>query len=91
MLAVRPLSAVVGDLRPFDIEPLVTCLVFEELRFLEMGLGVALFEDAGSSREPSLVLEVNLTTWRKINYLHMQTEGLGTADLLSACHIVCMT
>lgn len=61
-MAIRPLSAVVGGLLPFSLEPLVTCVVFEDLRFLEMGLGVALFEDSGSSLEPSLVLEVNLTT-----------------------------
>ena len=61
-MAVGPLSAMVGDLLPFGLEPLVACVVFKDLRCLEMGLGVALFEDSELSLEPSLVLEVNLTT-----------------------------
>ena len=70
-MAIRPLPAVVRGLLPSSFEPLVTCVVFEDLRFLEMGLGVALFEESESSLEPSLVLEVNLTTWRKISYLQL--------------------
>ena len=90
-MGVRPLSVVVGGLCLSGLKPLVTCPGFEDLRFLETGLGVALFEDSRLSLEPKLVLEVNLTTWRKISYLHLQTDGWGAADLLSACHIVYKT
>ena len=72
LVAIPPLSAVIC---PFDFEPLVTGVFFEYLRFLAMGLGVALFEDSILSLEPSLVLEVNRTTWRKISYMHLQTDG----------------
>ena len=90
-MAVRALSLVVGGLHLFDVEPLVTGVVFENVKFLEMGLGVELFDDSGSSPENDLVLEANLTTWRKISYLHLQINGLRAADLLFACHVVCMT
>lgn len=56
-----------------------------------MGLGVALFEDSRLSLEPALVLEVNRTTWRRISYLQLHTEGWKAADFLSGCHIVYMT
>ena len=90
-MAVRPFSAVVVGLHPFDVEPLVTGVLFENVKFLGMGLGVELFDGSGLSLEPDLVLEVNLTTWRKTSYLHLQINGLGAADLLFACHIVYMT
>ena len=90
LVPFRPLSAVAGGLCSFDFEPLVTCAVFEDLMFLDMRLGVALFEDSILSLEPAFVLEVKLTTWRKISYLHLQPDGLGAANLLFACHIVCM-
>ena len=80
-MAVRPLSTVVGGLHPFNIEPLVTGVVFENAKF----------DDSESSLGPGLVLEANRTTWRKISYLHLQIDGLGAADLLFACHIVGMT
>ena len=90
-MAVRPLSAVFGGLHPFNIDPLVTGVVFENVKFLGMGLGVALFDDSGSSLEAGLVLEANLTTWRNISYLHLQIHRSGAANLHFAGHIVCMT
>lgn len=88
LVDVRPLLAVAGGLCSFDFEPLVTCAALEDLRFLDMGLGVALFEDCILSLEPAFVLEVKLTTWRKISCLHLQPDGLGAADLLFACHVI---
>lgn len=85
------MSAVVGGLHPFDVELFVAGVVFENVKFLGMGLGVELFDDSDFSLEPALVLEANLTIWRKISYLHMQINGFGATDLLFACHIVCMT
>lgn len=90
-MAFRPLSAVFGGLHPFDIEPSVTGVVSEYVMFLRMGSGVVLFDDSESSLESGLVLGANLTTWRKISCFHLQIDGLGAADLLFACHIVCMT
>ena len=99
-MAVRPSSLVFGGLHLFDVEPLVIGVVFENVKFLEMGLGVELCGDTGSPLDPDdtgstldadLVLEANLTAWGKISYLHLQINGLVAADLLFACHIVCMT
>ena len=91
LVAVRPLSAVVGGLHPFNIEPLVRGVFFENVNFLGMGLGVVVFDDSEISLEPGLVLEANLTTWRRISYLHLHIDGLGAADLPFACHIICTT
>ena len=74
LMVVRPLAAVVGGLHPFDIEPLVTGVVFEQVKFSGMGLGVVFFEESGLSLEPGLVLEANLTTWRRISYLHLRID-----------------
>ena len=91
LVAVRLLSAVVGGLHPFNIEPLVTGVFFENVEFLGMGLGVVVFEDSELSLEPGLVLEANVTTWRRISYLHLQIVGFGAVDLPFACHIACTT
>ena len=88
---VRPFSAVVEGFHLFDVEALVAGVVFEDAEFLVMGLGVSSFDDFGLSDEPDLVLEVNLRTWRKISYLYLPINDLGAADLLFACHAVCMT
>ena len=73
-MVVRPLAAMVGGLHPFDIEPLVTGVVFEQVKFSGKGLGVVLFEESGLSLEPGLVLEANLTTWRRISCLHLRID-----------------
>ena len=89
LVAVRPLLASVGGLHSFDIESLVIGVLFEDVKFLGMGLGVELFDDSTLSIEPGLVLEANLTSWRRISYWHLHIDGLGPADLPFGCHIVC--
>ena len=76
-MAVRPLAAVVGGVHPFNVEPLVTGVIFENVKFLEMGFGVELFDDSGSLFEADSVLEANLTAWRKISYSHLQINVRG--------------